>query len=198
MPFGLPNSLVYELRRYVERVQSSFRQAGLRSMINNHPILIVSMVSLSAVLLIAAVVHAWRPTSPPSVDLGRQSWFYDQNSGKLFLASVNEAGPIEAPSGPTTNGEPAGVRAQVYSYLLNPRRADLFVGFLEKPDPYSPTQPTTDILDLARWAEGKLIKRVDDPDWVAATSSAGQDILQAVSRPNRQGQTAIYQKARPL
>lgn len=198
MPFGLPHWLLCELRKSLEGVSNGSRQTGLRSGNNRHAFLTACVVCLWACLLIAAVVHAWWPTSPQSIDLGKQSWFYDQNSGELFLASVQEAGPISAPSGPTAKGEPAGVRAHVYSYALNPKQADLFVGFLEKPEPDSPTKPSTDITDFSRWAEGKLIRHPDDAKWVTATSAEGADILQALSQPNRQGQTAIYQKARRL
>ncbi len=53
-------------------------------------------------------------------DVGRYHFFYDLNTGKLFVADALEIAPIEAPSGkpfalPDGTEIPAGVRAFVYA-----------------------------------------------------------------------------------
>jgi hypothetical protein len=41
-------------------------------------------------------------------------WFYDVNTDKLFMAQYSLQ-PVAAPSGPDANGNPAGIRADVFS-----------------------------------------------------------------------------------
>jgi hypothetical protein len=77
---------------------------------------------------------------------------------------------------------------------LDPNVSELFVGFLERPDPDSDTKAAaSDIRDFDRWARSRLIRRVDDKQWVRVMSPEGQAILNEMTRPNKKGQTPIYQ-----
>jgi len=47
--------------------------------------------------------------------------------------------------------------------------------------------------DFQAWAQGRLIKREKDDQWVAATSPQGQAILRDLLKPDAQGRTPLYQ-----
>ncbi len=79
-------------------------------------------------------------------------WFYDSNSGRLFPGPARVVPPIDAPSGPTPDGEPAGLRAHVY----RTREGGRIVRVLETTRPY-PDNP-------ARRAT--LVRRADAGEWI--------------------------------
>ncbi len=69
------------------------------------------------------------------------------------------------------------------------------MGFLERPDPQAKAGALTVDLDaFEEWTRGRLIKRVDDDTWVSPISVQGQEIIQGLTRPNRQGQTPMYHR----
>jgi len=194
MAFGIPDLLSREIRHRMERVQDGIKRLQLRTWINNHQGLVLGVAIVSVLLLAMVLVRVFKSEPAPAFRQPKFVWFYDANAGKLFLSSGKDSGPIEAPSGPAPGGEPAGLRAHVYSYVLDPKESDLFVGFLEKPDPDSAAgRLSHDMRDFERWARGRLIKRVKDKQWVPAASPQGQAIVQEIMRPNKKGQTPIYQ-----
>jgi hypothetical protein len=148
----------------------------------------------SVVLLVVVLLWVRRGPAASALPQGKMAWFRDTNTGELFLARSNKVGPVPAPSGPTADGQPAGFRAHVYSYVLDPNEDDLFVGFLERPDDTSGVKVSpADVKDLHQWSQGRLLKRVKDKEWVPAASPEGQAILQEMLHPNERGQTPIYQ-----
>jgi hypothetical protein len=156
--------------------------------------LIAGVAGLSVILL--GLVLAWTrwPASGISRKQGKTAWFCDVNTGKLFQGSSKQAGPIAAPSGPASNGEPAGFRAHVYSYVLDPNESKLFVGFMERPDPDAERKySASDMSNFDKWIRGHLIRRPNDKQWVRAASPEGQAILKEQTQPNKRGQTPIYQ-----
>lgn len=186
--------LVYELRHRLEHLTQNRNARGIRDWINEHPLGMGVLAALPPLVLVWVLVLVSRPASPPAFKEGSQAWFFDQNTQELFVGSSKYTGPLAAPSGPLPNGNPAGLRARVYSYELNPDESALFVGFLERPDPNAPfSASAADMTELTQWAQARLVKRVDDEKWVPATSPAGQAILQALTHPNDKGQTPIYQ-----
>jgi len=194
MAIKIPSLLTSEIRHAIEQLQDRIAQVDLRRWVNESPRLIVGLAVVSALLLGMMAVRAFRSTSTQRLEQGKTAWFYDANTGKLFVAGRKKIGPIAAPSGPAPGGEPAGFRAHAYSYTLEANESDLFVGFLERPDPApGARRPTSDMSDMDKWAQGRLIKRVKDQQWVQATSREGQAILQELARPNEKGQTPIYQ-----
>jgi hypothetical protein len=197
MAFKIPDVLKYEIRHRLENLGGGTTEGGVRGWINAHPLLAAGVAAVSAVSLIVVLASSlWGRSDAPRTQV-KTVWFCDTNTGKLFIASPKKAGPIAAPSGPGADGEPAGFRARVYSYVRDPNQAQLFVGFLERPDPEAERKySTADLRDFDRWTQGHLIRRLKDKRWVPAGGPEGQAILQETIKPNRRGQTPIHQVPR--
>jgi hypothetical protein len=191
----VPDWLRYEVGHRIEWLQERWARLGVRETINDNPSVVAVTACGSLAVLIVVLVMVLRPGPQRRQEEGRLAWFYDLNTGQLFTADSKKAGPIEAPSGPLPDGGPAGFRANVYSYVLDPNESDLFVGFLERPDPNA-KGATPDRSDFEAWTQGVLIRRVEDQDWVSAAGAAGEKILMEMTRPNEKGQTPIYQVPR--
>lgn len=197
MAFRIPDVLRYEIRHRLESLRAGAGDAGIRGWINERPGMALGLAGGSAVMVALVLYLALRPASIAVLPQSKTVWFYDVNTGKLFPGSPKKTGPIAAPSGPTPKGEPAGFRAHVYSYVLDPNESEVFTGFLERPDPDAQSKPAaSDMKDFQRWAQGRLIRRVKDKEWVPAASPEGQAILEELLRPNKQGQTPIYHTPR--
>ncbi len=131
----------------------------------------------------------------------RTAWFYDLNTGELFTASADAIPPIDAPSGPLrVGGGPAGVRAYVFT-CGECDDASRFVGYIETYSPAASRQMraarqranserrSIDFLLLDREArKGRLVKRVNDTQWVPAYGELGARIVTSVVRRCAQGQ----------
>ena len=194
MALGIPDLLSREIRHRMESICDGIKRLQLRTWINTHQGLVLGVAIVSVLLLAVVLVRVFKSEPTLAFRQPKLVWFYDANAGRLFLSSGKDSGPIEAPSGPAPGGEPAGCRAHVYSYVLDPKESDLFVGFLEKPDPDSTAgKLSSDMRGFERWAKGRLIKRVKDKKWVPAASPQGLAIVQETMRPNKKGQTPIYQ-----
>jgi len=193
----IPDWLRYELRHKIEWLQDRYERLRVREAINDNPRVVAAVAFVSVFLLLVVLVLVRRPAPGPEYEESRETWFYDMNTGELFTASSRKAGPIEAPSGPLPDGGPAAFRANVYSYVLDPNEAELFVGFLEKPNSGAGSRKKApDRSDFDEWAGATSIRRIDSNDWVPATSSAGEEIMAGMARPNEKGQTPIYQVPR--
>ncbi len=102
---------------------------SLRGWMNEHPAATVVGAAAFLALVIGAVLL--RGGSGPGA-LATEAYFLDLNTGKLFDAKVSEIPPIAAPSGkPTAEGEPAGVRARVFSCGSCRDASKRYTGFLE-------------------------------------------------------------------
>lgn len=197
MRFGVPDWLGYEVRHKAERLRDRWGQLQVRDSINDNSRIVVITTLVSILVLVLALALARRETPARRYPVGKKAWFYDLNTGELFTASSRRAGPIEAPSGPQPTGEPAGFRAHVYSYVPDPKKSELFVGFLEAPDPKAEARKlTSDLGNFPEWAQGRLIRRVGDEAWVSPTSQPGRQIIRELMRPNERGQTLTYHTAR--
>ena len=189
----LPDWMRYEFRHRWERFQNHFRRLPIRKWINENPRIIVGLTVVSALVLLVIVIRMLVPNRPVTFEDSEKSWFYDLNTGKLFAAKSELVPPIEAPSGPLSNGEPAGVLAYVFSYSSEPNESQRFIGFLEIPDPnFSPNSANSQLSGAKRWGQGKLIRRVEDKQWVSANSKEGQAILREFFQPNEEGEVAVY------
>lgn len=192
MAFRIPDVLRYEIRHRLESLEAGTGGEGPRAWLNAHPVLAIAATGLSVILVVVVLTGALWPTPDSSFPLAKTAWFYDINTGKLFQGSPKKTGPIQAPSGPTADGEPAGFRAHVYSYVREPSDAELFVGFLERPNPDSESKcSASDFGQFDKWARSRLIRRPKDKGWVPATSPEGKKILDEMVRPNKKGQTPI-------
>lgn len=191
--FRVPDWLRYEVRHKIERLRDGYQHLHVKDSVNDHPRTIVGLSVFSVLLLGIVLTLVLRETPVRRHQGGKGAWFYDLNTGTLFTADSSRANPIEAPSGALPDGGPAGFRAHVYSYVLEPNATERFVGFLERPDPHANVrQLASDGADFTDWARGRLIRRVDDDKWVSPASPAGREIIENLTRPNRMGQTPVY------
>jgi hypothetical protein len=131
-----------------------------------------------ASFVVLAIVIVWllwpsseyRAAAPPT-----KAWFYDLNTGKLFIAKTGLTPPIAAPSGPLPDGRPAGVKAIVLSYIAEPNEAERFIGFLQTTEPAS-SKPIV------------LVRTIEDANWIAVDTPEGRAIIQEPFRPDERGE----------
>jgi hypothetical protein len=136
------------------------------------------------------------PDKVEQVDTSEKEWFYDLKHRRLFIVKKGPLPPIEAPSGPLTNGEPAGVRAYVFTYSDDPNTTETFIGFLETTDP-NVDKSSIGPMDLRVsgaevFTKGRLIRRVKDKEWAEANSEEGRAILKEAFRQNESGKIPQY------
>ena len=190
MFYRLPDWLRYEIQHRWERTAVNTRRR-----INTNPRLIISITAAS-VLVLVVTIGLLMPGEAVKVKEYEKGWFYDLNTGQLFVAKSDAVVPVEAPSGPLPQGGPAGVRAYVFSYSDEPNEANRFIGFLEIPDPEVKKKRVEPIESTAggaeRWGQGRLICRVGDKQWVPANDAKGRAILRGLFHPNVKGEIAHY------
>jgi len=181
--------LKYEIKEWWERL-------AIREWLSRSPKLVIGV---SVVLVVGLIVFGIWLTLPEKVieDVNyEKEWFYDLKHQRLFVVEKGQIPPIEAPSGPLANGEPAGVRAYVFTYSHEPNTTDTFIGFLETTDP-NVDKSSIGPMDLRVsgaeiWGKGRLIRRVKDEKWVPANSDAGRAILKEAFRQNEAGEIPHY------
>ena len=166
------------------------KKLELRKRINNNPRAVIG-ISLACLFILFFTLLGIFAGGRPSTSASNKVWFYDLNTGELFTTSKELSGPIEAPSGPLANGQPGGVKAYVMSYVEEPDESERFIGFLEKPDPnYTGDRSIAE--GTVPWGSGKLIRTVEDANWVSATSFKGKAIYRKAFGRNEKGQPALY------
>ena len=181
--------LKYEIKGCWERL-------ALRDWLSRSPILIISASVLLVVGVIVFFVCLTLPGKVEQVDTTEKDWFYDLKHRSLFTAKRGQLPPIEAPSGPLANGEPAGVRAYVFTYSDDPNTTDTFIGFLETTDP-NVDKSSIGPMDLRVsgaevFSKGRLIRRTKDTEWAEANSEKGRAILKEAFRKNEAGKIPQY------
>lgn len=191
MGFKLPDLqyLGYEIKEWWENWPA-------RKWVNNNPNLIFGITGFSVLLLLVIIIWLLIPDKTVEQEVYKKEWYYDLKTEKLFTANIGQTPPIDAPSGPLSNGEPAGVRAYVFTYVDEPNEAEHFIGFLETSDPnFVPTgsKPIDNEIDAAQqWGQSKLIRQLKDERWYPANSRAGRYIRKLPFRPNENGERARY------
>lgn len=127
------------------------------------------------ILLLAAGIFAYRRMYGTPSGVSTKVWFYDLNTGRLFVGSINAIPPIPAPSGPRPDGSPAGVRAHVYT-CTTCTEAERKMVYLESRTMESQqllqatqrrregAELTPEMLE-AQQGKGVLVKRISDPEW---------------------------------
>jgi hypothetical protein len=200
-----PDWLRYEMREKWERLGERF--SALRNWINRqNPKIILGVTVGCVVLLLVTVISLGLSRRAPRIEKYDKGWFYDLNTGELFLAKSGSIPPIEAPSGPLANGRPAGVRAHVFTYVYEPNESERFIGFLETTDPNAQDQAVegADAAEPAKPSTGnaesggqeRWIRRVEDEQWVLRNSREGVAIVGEVYRPNENGELPSYCRPR--
>ncbi len=181
--------LKYEIKEWWERL-------AIREWLSRKPKLVIGMSVVLVVGLMAFGIWLTLPKKVVEVENYEKDWYYDLKHRRLFVARKGLIPPIEAPSGPLANGEPAGVRAYVFTYSNEPNTTDTFIGFLETTDP-NVDKSSIGPMDLRVsgaeiWGKGRLIRRVKDEKWVPANSEDGKAILKETFRQNEAGEIPHY------
>jgi len=191
MGFMMPDLgyLKYEIKEWWERL-------AIREWLSRSPKLVIGVSVVVVVGLLVFVIWLSLPKKVVEVENYEKDWFYDLKHRRLFVGRRGQIPPIAAPSGPLANGEPAGVRAYVFTYSNDPNTTDTFIGFLETTDP-NVDKSSIGPVDLKvsgaeMFAKGRLIRRVKDEKWVAANSDAGRAILKETFRQNEAGEIPHY------
>ena len=195
MSLKIPDWVRYEIRQRWERLTT--KQLALREWINRqNPKVAIGITCVSVFTFLVIVVRMLSGPETAKVKESKKAWFYDLNTGELFVAKSNAVPPIEAPSGPLSNGRQAGVKAYVFTYAYEPNELDYFIGFLEIPDPQAqedtPDSAKSAVHGVRQWGRGKLIRRVEDKQWVPGDSMEGRAILKEIFLPNKNGEHPRY------
>ncbi|MFA5293415.1 MAG: hypothetical protein WC496_10320 [Phycisphaerae bacterium] len=180
-------------------IEERLEKLGIRKWINNNPKIIIGISIVSAVIFLLIVITLLIPSSPPIMQ-SHKAWFYDLNTNELFIRNDDRIPPIDAPSGKLPDGEPAGVKAYVFTYFSDPNDSELFIGFLEK---YTPQGK--EIISLLKNSKdnvtkemirqlnnNRFVRRLEDDSWFLADSNEGQAILEQASRANEKGKIPDY------
>jgi hypothetical protein len=205
MSFKTLDWLRYEIREQWRRLPARIL-AARRRINQQHPIIIYGITAASVLLLIMVVIWLLTPEKPlEQIEQSDKAWFYDLNTGTLFVGRDNQVPPIEAPSGPLSiesasgplrEGGPAGVKAYVFSYVDEPKESERFIGFLETSVPekimerLKSIKPNTGITE--QWGYGRLVRRLEDNYWVPGDSDEGRAILKEAFLPDKTGKSADY------
>ena len=114
----------------------------LREWLNNNSAVVMLIVVVVLVVTIGLIVMQNRePLHRPVVP--NAQYFYDVQTGKVFVAGSSEIPPIDTESDSDENDEPAGARAHIYacgdclpSYnrmgVAQSEEASAFIAYLEK------------------------------------------------------------------
>ncbi len=188
----------YGIEERWERVAAIF--APLREWLNCNPRIVVCVTCVCVLIFLVVVIGILIPDKPPKIEEYKKTWFYDLNTGKLFVAKSDLFPPIEAPSGPLPNGKPAGVRAYVFSYSNNPNESNRFIGFLEKLTPqgreyaaaFRESKDNVTPEAIRQWNKGRLIRRPQDQQWFSAETSQAKAIMNEAYLPNENGESPVY------
>lgn len=143
-----------------------------------------------AVIIICTFVLYWQLFSGGTQAVyafdDKAGFFYDLNSGNVFMASHYNVPPTLAPSGPTEAGGKAGVKAYMFSCSDCEKRP--FIGYLEmfteaaadahlKVLTAQARGDVPDDGDIAVAESGRLVSSMDRIVWYNATSAEGQEII---------------------
>ena len=184
----------------------------LRDWLNNNSA-VVTIVAV-VILVISLGIIVWQTTGGGGnhvVDV----YYYDVNTGEIFLGKSDEIPPIEAPSGPI-DGQPAGYRAYVFACGDCPSNSEIvgatpeqlsgmntFVGWvkkytqdakaaIERTENAENLSPEEEMEQIEAWENGEVIKRTTDPDnaWVQSESRQGIRIQEETSQRCAEGEMA--------
>ena len=182
--------LKYEIADYLVRTAEWWKGWGVRKWVNANPRIVIICAAATTVLLAGVMFAITRKEDIAKPEDYPKAYYYDLNTGALFVDKKDLDTPTHAPSGKLANGQLAGVKAYVFSYDQNPDESERFIGFLEVRDVNNIGGTSGD--SKAKWGEGKLIKRVGDKRWVAANSKEGRKIFDSVVyKTNKNGEMPI-------
>ncbi len=163
---------------------------SFRDVLNKNP----AAVTVGVVVVLALALGLIIMQSRSRVGAGpTDAYYYDMNTGKIFLGPSVELAPIETDSG-SYKGEPAGVKASIFTcggcanfdgMTADQLEAhDAWIGWLEQYTPQAKQQftefgHTTTTLMMKT---GVVVKRVDDEHWVAYNSPPAMALIEESNR----------------
>ena len=165
-----------------------------------NPKIIIAIAGIFVFVLLAIAISLSGNDKEFKANRNNKAWFYDLNTGELFTAKTDKLPPIKAPSGHLPNGEPAGVRAYVFSYAKEPNESDYFIGFLETFTPEAKKHLSKLIKlktaksreSIKKLDDGRLVRRAGSNQWVPANSNEGRAIINEALYPNENRQHPHY------
>ena len=143
----------------------------------------VAAIAACAVVLVGRAVPE-NPSTP--AEPVAMAWFFDRNTGEILPLPDTTEGPAETASG-QYNGQPAAVRAHVYSCGSCYRKADRYVGWLEIPAQFvsasrPPDEPLEEDVESGEDVERLMVSAPENEQWVPMNSSRADEIMKAVNR----------------
>lgn len=169
-------------------LEYKWQNLEIRKWLNDNPNVVKIAVSCSMLILLIVILCLIWAEPVIKYAVPEKAWYYDLNTGKLFVSGAHQNPPIDAPSGQLPDSNQAGVLAYVYQSGSD-KDSKRFIAFLEKltdeaqktrPTKLSPSEKRTK-QEIQLWNKGRLIKRVDDEDWVFYESPQGRAILNEVA-----------------
>jgi len=195
----LPEWLKYEIKKKLEHV--NLDGLSLRDWLNDLDRKWVIGITCGCVFIFMLVLFASGSDEllVESKTKGK-AWFYDLNTGELFVDNADKIPPIKAPSGRLPSGEHAGVLAYVLSFAAEPNDSDMFVAYLEKMTEKgkkyellfrkSKQEVTEKTIDA--WNSERLICEPNDTEWHSVNSEQGQAIMKQAFKQDSIGQKPKY------
>ncbi|MBW8034880.1 MAG: hypothetical protein FVQ79_04360 [Planctomycetes bacterium] len=170
------------------------RMSAFRDWVNkyHHLPMILCGVSMFILLFVAAMQMVPEKTQP-SMRKDSKQWYYDLNTGELFVGKKGLIPPVESPSGALADGTDAGVLAHVRTYADDPKASDLVVVYLETLSVEAKLE-MEECVALGKssdkpWYYGRSVKRPGDSEWYPVNSAEARTIIQSVSEKNSAGQS---------
>ena len=150
-----------------------------RKLTKKHKMAIASAVIVAGIGLLIVRLQSVGPRKSTIV-VSDQVWYYDLNTKELFPGSPDDVAPIEAPSGQTPEGAPAGMRAYVFA-CGECEGDNEFIAYLEKFSPIFKKMSSKEGIDRAGIAalevQSQAMRRVDGGDWELGITEEGQEII---------------------
>jgi len=182
-----------KLREKWERLSERLRLPAVRGWMYEHLTLVVSIAAVPLlVLLVLAIAKIFNHEPPPKPVVIENDWYYDLNTGKLFIAEAGLEPPIQAPSGPTPDGKPAGVRGLCPELQVRSERIRS-IHRLPGDDRLARHAAQVAGQPGGRHRHSEMDQGQNDPQswrqfWVPADSPLGLRILRQAYAPNKKGQ----------
>ena len=185
----------YDIEERLEPIVEKFTAA--REWLNERKTFsTIIIIGLFAVVVLISYLSLSAQDEELKAVVQNKSWFYDLNTGKLFTVNAGQLPPLEAPSGPLSDGQPAGVKAYVFNYGGEPNEENQFIGYIETFKPEAKEKllnfvksKTNNIEEAMKLIEkGRLVRRTADKQWVPADSNEGRAVINKAFRPNKEGE----------